>query len=123
MQALKKLEPTLPIEFLPAATGTGVKIEIVLGADVQKYFDFAKPVNYYLNDISPKEETTTSGSAQATTEETPASPQDTPDTTNVNTSSQEANTETPKPADEAPVTPPSSTSGEAQAARASLINS
>ncbi|MBS9784004.1 LCP family protein [Candidatus Gracilibacteria bacterium] len=60
VQALKALEPKMPIEFIPASTSTGVKIDIILGKDKKNYFTFAKPVNYYLNDISPKDDTTTS---------------------------------------------------------------
>ncbi len=54
VKALGSIEPNMPIEYIQDSTHTGAKIEIILWKDFKNYFDFAKPIQYYLNDISPK---------------------------------------------------------------------
>ncbi len=84
----------MPIEFKPASTSTGVKIDIILGKDKRDYFAFAKPVNYYLNDISPKEDTTSSetDNKKNTQKKSEKKPSTTPIKTSKKTSSQKKTT-------------------------------
>lgn len=64
VQALKSIEPNIPVIFAENnefITNSGARIEIILGADSKKFFNFSEPVVYAVpanENISTKTATT-----------------------------------------------------------------